>query len=300
MATAGNRKIVIRRVEVVVNPLSGGAGPDAQAEAERMLAEAGVQGRVRTPGDKGVEACLREAIDAGPDLLAIVAGDGTARTGAEMAGPDGPLVAPLAGGTMNMLPHAIYGPDRDWKAALADILVDGLEKPVAGGEIEGRRFYVAAILGAPALWAQAREAAREGDLRLAILRAQRALRRAFTGRLRYSLDGGARRKTEALVLMTPLISKVMDEGEPRLEAAALDPAGALEVLRLGVHFAQGDWRSDPAVDAGRCRFGRAWAGTRVPAVLNGEPARLDPVAEFRFLPTAFRALTPCPPEAHVV
>lgn len=291
---------MVRRVEVVVNPLSGGAGPDAAAEAERILAEAGVDGRVRTPGEEGVDGCLRAAIDAGPDLLAIVAGDGTARTGAEMAGPDGPLVAPLAGGTMNMLPHALYGGERDWKQSLADILVDGLEKPVAGGEVEGRRFYVAAILGSPALWAQAREAAREGDLRRALLRARRAVQRAFSGRLRYTLDGGERRKTEALVLMTPLISKVMDEDEPRLEAAALDPTGALEVLRLGVHFAQGDWRSDPAVDAGRCRRGRAWAGTHIPAVLDGEPARLDPVAEFRFLPTAFRALAPCPPEAHAV
>ncbi len=299
--TADRRKTVrVRRVEVVVNPLSGSAGPDAPATAERILAEAGVAGRVRVPGERGLEACLRDALDAGPDLLAIVAGDGTARTGAELAGPDGPLVAPLAGGTMNMLPHALYGSDRDWQAALADILADGLEKPVAGGEVEGRRFYVAAILGSPALWAQAREAAREGDAKRALLRARRALQRAFTGRLRYSLDGSARRKTEALVLMTPLISKVMDEEEPRLEAAALDPSGALEVLRLGVHFAQGDWRADPAVAAGRCRTGRAWAGSRIPAVLDGEPARLDPTADFRFLPTAFRALVPCPPEEHVI
>jgi hypothetical protein len=37
-------------------------------------------------------------------------------------------------------------------------------------------------------------------------RARRALRDAFSGRLRFSLDGGARRKTGALVLMTPLVS----------------------------------------------------------------------------------------------
>lgn len=296
MTSASLRKASIRRVQVVVNPLSGSAGPDAVTEAERILAEAGIEGQVTTPGDDGVEACLRAAIDAGPDLLAIVAGDGTARTGAEMAGPEGPLVAPLAGGTMNMLPHAIYGAQRDWRTALTDILTDGVEKPIAGGEVEGRRFYVAAILGSPALWAQAREAAREGDLWRAVLRARRALHRAFSGRLRFSLDGGERRKTEALVLMTPLISRVMDEQEPCLEAAALDPASALEVLRLGVHFAQGDWRADPAVNVGRSRQGRAWASTRIPAVLDGEPARLDPVADFRFLPTAFRALAPRPSE----
>jgi diacylglycerol kinase family enzyme len=211
-----------------------------------------------------------------------------------MAGPDGPLVAPLPGGTMNMLPGALYGA-RDWRTALADILADGVVKPVAGGEIEGRRFYVAAILGSPALWARARESARKGRLMFAIARAQRALRSAFSGRLRFSLDGGERRKTGALLLMTPLVSSALNETDGCLEAAALDPSNALEVFRLGFYAAQGNWRADPAVDAGRCRRGRAWAAGRIPAVLDGEPTRLRVVADFRFLPVAFRALVPAPP-----
>src|SRR5215217_6917097 len=131
--TTGLKRPKIERVAVVVNPLSGSAGPDAAAEAERILAEHGIQGTVRAPDEQGLEACLRE----------------------EMAGPNGPLVAPLPGGTMNMLPKALYG-ELDWKAALAAILTDGVEKKVSGGEVEGRNFYVAAILGSPALWAQAR------------------------------------------------------------------------------------------------------------------------------------------------
>lgn len=291
----GPKRPTIRRVAVVVNPLSGSAGPDAAAEAERILAEHGVEGTVRAPDEQGLEACLREALDDKPDLLAIVAGDGTARAGAEMAGPKGPLVAPLPGGTMNMLPRALYG-DRDWKTALGDILTDGTVREVSGGEVEGRVFYVAAILGSPALWAQAREAAREGDLWRAIQRARRALRQAFSGRLRFSLDGKTRVKTEALVLMCPLISKAIDEEADYLEAAALDPANALEVFRLGLYAARGDWRADPAVQAGPCKKGRAWAGTYIPAVLDGEPARLSPVADFKFRPVAFRALVPRPIE----
>ncbi len=289
------RKLRLRRVAVVVNPLSGSAGPDAAAEAERILKECGIEGTVRAPDEQGLEACLREALAEKPDLLAIVAGDGTARAGAEMAGPKGPLVAPLPGGTMNMLPRALYG-DRDWKTALAEILADGVEKPVSGGQVDGHNFYVAAILGSPALWAQAREAAREGDIWRALKRARRALGRAFSGRLRFSLDGKARVKTEALVLMCPLISKALESDEGYLEAAALDPANALEVFRLGLYAARGDWRSDPAVDAGRCRSGRAWAGSYIPAVLDGEPTRLKSSAEFKFRPVAFRALVPAPAE----
>src|SRR5581483_6247865 len=111
-----------------------------------------------------------EAARRRPDLLVVIAGDGTARTAAALCGPDGPLLAPLAGGTMNVLPHALYG-TLDWPTALRRLATDGRVREVAGGEIAGQPFYVAAVLGAPALWAEAREAARLGNTRLAIGRA---------------------------------------------------------------------------------------------------------------------------------
>lgn len=288
---SGTRKLALKRVAVVVNPAAGSAGPGAAAEAERILAECGVKGVVTTPGDDGLEVCLRAALDTKPDLLAIVAGDGTARCGAAMAGPKGPLVAPLPGGTMNMLPNAIYG-GRDWKTAFAEILTDGVEKTVSGGEIEGQAFYVAAILGSPALWAEAREAAREGDLKRAWQRIGRAWRRAFSGRLRFSLGGKPRAKAEALALMCPMVSKALDDDEGYLEAAAIDPANALDIFRLGFHAALGDWRSDEKVAVAHIRSGRAWASGGIPAVLDGEPTELGPVVNFRFRPVAFRALVP--------
>lgn len=294
MKTNGG-KLVLKRVAVVVNPASGSAGPDAELEAARILGEQGVTGVVTVPGDDGVEACLGAALATNPDLLVIVAGDGTARTGAEMAGPKGPLVAPLPGGTMNMLPNALYG-GRDWKTALADCLADGVIKPVSGGEVDGQAFYVAAILGSPALWAEAREAARDGDLARALERARRAMRRAFSGRLRYSLGAGPPNKAEALALMCPMVSKALDDRDGYLEAAAIDPASALEIFRLGFRAALGDWRGDQAVDVTSIRAGRAWANRAIPAVLDGEPTQLRSVVDFCFKPLAFRALVPRPVE----
>src|SRR5690606_7752323 len=150
--------------------------------------------------------CLREAIARKPDLLVVIAGDGTARAAAELCAQGGPMLAPLPGGTMNMLPYAIYG-RRPWQDALADILQAGEERPLGGGQASGRIFLVAAILGAPALWAPAREAAREGKLGLALDRARRAWSRAFSSRLRVQLDSGPRRKAEAATFLCPLISK---------------------------------------------------------------------------------------------
>jgi diacylglycerol kinase family enzyme len=281
------------RVEVIANIASGSVGKDAPAQAEAILAEHGIEGLVHAPGEGELNACLRAAIDRRPDALLVVAGDGTARAAAEMAGPDGPLVAPLPGGTMNMLPHALYGAI-PWPEAMAHCLKDGggQERMISGGEINGRVFFVAAILGSPALWADAREAARAGRADLALMRAQRALRRAFSGRLRYVLDGRPKGKTEALSLMCPLVSAQLHEDEQALEAAALDPTNALDIFRLGVNTVTGNWRNDPSVIVGRCRIGKVWAGGRIPAILDGEPVRLDDNVRIRFRPKAFRALVP--------
>jgi len=276
-------------VEVVANVASGGVGATAPADAEAIFAEFGVAARVRAPAASEIEAELRAAVAAEPDLLVILAGDGTARAAAEIAGPDGPMIAPLPGGTMNMLPHAVYGV-RPWREALRLALEGGVERPLGGGHVEGHRFLVAAILGPPALWAPAREAARHRKARLALVRAQRALRRAFTGRLRYSLDGGEREKAEALVLMCPIASKVMRDEAPALEAAALNVRGAGEAVRLGINAIVRDWRQDPAVEDRPCRVARVWSAQAIPALLDGEMVQLSPLTEVAFEPNICRVL----------
>ena len=284
------------RVEFVVNPRAGHAGPDAVAYLEKAAIDFGLTYRIRAPGPEDLWTQLREAVDSGPDLLVTVAGDGTAGAAATLCGAKGPLLAPLAGGTMNMLPHALYGP-ADWKIALVDLFKSGVETSVSGGEVDGRRFYVAAILGEPALWAEAREAARKGKLQLAWRKGRFAFRRAFSHRMRFSLDKGAAMKTLALTLMCPLVSKAMDGDECALEAAALDPQDVTDVLRLGARTMlsqlAGDWRHDRTVEVMRCTKGRAWtAGSHLHAILDGEPTRLHKHADIRFVPVAFRALAP--------
>lgn len=284
----------MKRIDVVANTASGSVGPDAPEIAQRLLAEYGVKGVVHAPAPGELVDCLRTVIDGAPDAVLVLAGDGTARAAAEMAGRDGPLIAPLPGGTMNMLPHALYG-ERPWQEVMRDCLGEGEARMISGGELGGRPFFVAAILGSPALWATAREAARDGRLDLAFARARRALRRAFSRRLRYVLDGRPRGKAEALTFLCPLVSSALDAEEQALEAAALDPKGAVEVFRLGMNAALGHWREDPSVSVGRCRTGRAWAHGRIPAILDGEPVRLGPETTIRFRPEAFRALVPAKP-----
>ena len=276
---------------MVANVASGSVGPDAPEQLADVLAEYGIGANIRTPGAKGIADCLKGAVDAEPNLLIILAGDGTARAAAELCGPEGPTIVPLPGGTMNMLPHAVYGV-RPWQDALRLALEQGEERVLGGGQVEGHRFLCGAILGSPALWAPAREAVREGHAKLAWLRARRAIDRAFTGRLRYALDGGPRDKAEAMILMCPVASKAMSEDEPALEAAAVHVKNAGEILRLGLHAVVSDWRSDQAVDTQPCETARIWSAQSIPAVLDGEMVKLKSVTEIRYVPAVCRVLAP--------
>jgi diacylglycerol kinase family enzyme len=286
------------RICVVANCASGSVGPGAVEEVRAILESFGLAADIAAPEPAHLVEALKTAIARKPHLLIVLAGDGTARAAASLCGPDGPLIAPLPGGTMNMLPHALYG-QRNWQTALKAILEDGVEQPVAGGSVGGQDFCVAAILGSPALWGLAREAVRRRKLKLFLVRARRALRRAFTTKLRYSLDGAAPKRAEALVLMCPLVSKAMTE-QTSLEAAAVNPHQPAEVVRLGARALAGElfgdmvggWRDDATVNAGPARRARIWASEPIPAILDGEPVKFAREVEVLFRPVAFRALVP--------
>lgn len=163
---------------------------------------------------------------------------------------------------------------------------------MCGAEVEGRSFYVAAIVGAPALWAPAREAMRTLQLQHAWTRARHAIESAFSRKVRFALDHDSAGAAEALVVLCPLASKVCDD-ESAFEAAALDPKSAAEAFKLGVNFLAGEWRRDQSVkNILRCRFVRVWSKRPIPCILDGEMWMLPSDATFTFVPNSFRALVP--------
>ena len=285
----------IRHAVMLVNPLSGSVGPRAAGEAEALLGQYDLKAEFVSFEGGNFDQIIADAFAAKPDVIFVLAGDGTARSVASKAKPDGPMIAPLPGGTMNMLPKALYG-TADWKLALKRALEEGEPQAVSGGEVQGEYFYCAAILGSPALWAPAREAMRTGKIKLAWQYGRRALKRAFSGRLRFTLDGGERRRTEALVLISPMISKAMED-PIGLEAAAMDPSDTTQAFRLAATALFSDWRQDPAVSTRPAKRIEVRARSKIPAVIDGEPLLLKPEAVIRFVPKAFKALAPKPPSA---
>jgi diacylglycerol kinase family enzyme len=286
-----------RIITAVINRAAGRAGPKAAHEMAAVFEQAGVKAAIHAPELQDLTATLKQAVAEKPDVLVLLAGDGTARFVAELCGPKGPLLAPLPGGTMNMLPKALYG-EVEWRHALRDTLAHGVERKVGGGEIGGHTFYCAAMIGATARFAPAREAVRGRELIDALRKARDAYARAFGGRVRFELNGGVHHKAQSLTLLTPMISKAMDNDSRSMEVAAIDPANAAEAVRLSARVVLsalvGDWRTDPAVHLGRARQGRVWANRSIPALLDGESVRLGRHAEFKFHPHAFRALAPAP------
>jgi diacylglycerol kinase family enzyme len=84
----------LRRVEAVINPASGGVHGDATAELEAILARFDVMANVVEAQPADLEATLKAAIARKPDLLIVLAGDGTIRAAGELVGPDGPCWRP--------------------------------------------------------------------------------------------------------------------------------------------------------------------------------------------------------------
>jgi len=284
------RGVSLQRVHAVVNPASGGVEAGAVDELASLFDEFGLEHKVSELAPGHAVEVVRAAIDTDPDLMVVLGGDGTARLVAEMCGPGGPLVAPLSGGTMNKLGHALYGP-RPWREALSDALERGEARWMPGGEVDGRAFYCRAVLGPAALLAKAREAIRAHDLARAWRRTVLASRKARLTRLGYDFDGKTGRGL-AIGLICPTVSRALDEDEGALEAAVLDPPDAGAGVRLALTNLFGEWREDPDVTVAPCVSGRAWARDPIPAMLDGEFFRLGRQVMARFRPRAFRALAP--------
>jgi diacylglycerol kinase family enzyme len=282
------------RVIAVLNMGSGGNHDEAPARMRQIFDDGGLtKAEVVAVTADGLNRALDDAVRGG-DAIVVLGGDGTIRCAAARCGEAGkPLIA-LPGGTMNMLPRALLG-DRGWEQALVDTLADPVVHKVSGGRAEGELFFCAAILGAPTLWADARESLRHADLAGAAKRTATAIRGGRSGLLAYQFGDAAEGEAEAVAVICPLVSRALAEDEPGLEVAAIDPQTAASLFRLAFHAVFDDWRIDPSVHLAKVRTARVTGHGRVPVILDGEKARLKRTVQVSFVPHAFSAVVPADP-----
>jgi hypothetical protein len=134
-----------------------------------------------------------------PEVLVVLGGDGTIRTAVEACAGTGTYFLPLPGGTLNVLPRALYG-DSPWQEALKETLANPLTKELSGGRVRRNVFFVAAVVGAPGLWMEAREAICEGDILNALAKAGVAFEAMFGTTIQYFISPRVSGKAEVVAV----------------------------------------------------------------------------------------------------
>jgi diacylglycerol kinase family enzyme len=280
------------KVGAIINTSSGGCDSESEQKMFSILTRAGiVEPKVWCGEAEEMERSFAEAAGQKLEVLIVLGGDGTIRTAAETCAEKGSYLIPLPGGTMNMLPRALYG-NVSWEEALRKTLTAPSTKVLSGGRVANKRFFIAAIVGAPALWTQPRESLREGNITDAIKKGSVAFRRMFETRVQYLISGGAKGGTEAVALICPLISGEMSDSEQALEAAIIDVESAAEVIGLATAAAFGKWRDDRNILRTKTKRVNVQSSKEIPAALDGEKVNLGRSAEIDFVSRALTVLVP--------
>jgi diacylglycerol kinase family enzyme len=280
------------KVGVIINTSSGSCDLESEQKMLGVLTEAGlVEPKVWCGEAKKMERFFAAAAGQKLEVLIVLGGDGTIRTAAEACAEKGSDLIPLPGGTMNMLPRALYG-NVSWEEALKKTLTAPSTKVLSGGRVENKRFFIAAIVGAPALWTQPRESMREGKIADAIKKGSVAFRRMFEAKVQYLISGGAKGEAEAVALICPLISEEMSDSEQALEAAIIDVESAAEVIGLVTTAAFGKWRDDRNILLTKTKRVNVQSTKEIPATLDGEKVNLGRSAEIDFVSKALTVLVP--------
>jgi diacylglycerol kinase family enzyme len=280
------------KVGVIINTSSGSCDSESEQKMLSILTGAGVvEPRVWCGEATEMERFFGETAGQKLEVLIVLGGDGTIRTAAEACAERGPYLIPLPGGTMNMLPRALYG-NVSWEEALKKTLTAPSTKVLSGGRVANKRFFIAAIVGAPALWTQPRESMREGNIADAIKKGSVAFRRMFETKVQYLISGGAKGETEGVALICPLISIEMSDSEQALEAAIIDVESAAEVIGLATSAAFGKWREDRNILLTKTKRVNVQSTKEIPATLDGEKVNLGRSAEIDFVSRALTVLVP--------
>jgi diacylglycerol kinase family enzyme len=225
------------------------------------------------------------------EVLIVLGGDGTIRTAAEACSRRGTYLLPLPGGTMNMLPRALYG-DVSWENALKNTLADPVTKVLSGGRVEDNQFFVAAIIGAPALWVEARESLREGDIVDAIKTGTVAFHEMFDTKIQYFISSETNGEAEVIAVICPLISEQMAESEQALEAAFINVENAVQLIGLATAAAIGKWRDTQKISLSKTKRVTVQSSKDIPILLDGERMRVGKKAEISFVPKAVNVIVP--------
>jgi diacylglycerol kinase family enzyme len=280
------------KVAAIINTSSGGCDSQSEAEMLDILARAGVTNCKTWCGESDqIEQVFVEAATHKPEVLVVLGGDGTIRTAAEAATKTGTYLIPLPGGTLNVLPRALYG-HLPWQQTLTETLANPLTKELSGGRVGDKIFFVAAVVGAPGLWMETREAIREGDILNAVGKAGIAFEAMFDTTIQYFISPAVNGEAEVVAVICPHVSEQLSDSEQTLEAAAIDVENASELIGLATAAAFGKWRDHESVTLTKTHRVTVQSNKDIPLFLDGERVKVGNEAEINFAPHAVKVIVP--------
>ena len=281
-----------KKVAAIINTSSGGCDSASEAEMLHILERAGVTNcKTWCGASDQIERGFVEAATHKPEVLVVLGGDGTIRTAAEACTKTGTYLIPLPGGTLNVLPRALYG-DSSWQEALHETLANPSTKELSGGRVGDKIFFVAAVVGAPGLWMEAREAIREGEILNAVRKAGVAVEAMFDTNIQYFISQEVSGEAEVVAVICPLVSEQLSDSEQTLEAAAIDVENATELLGLATAAAFGKWRDHESVTLTKTHQVTVQSKKDIPLFLDGERVKVGNEAQISFAPHAVNVIVP--------
>lgn len=258
------------------NPKSGGGKAARYRLAEEARAR-GIEAVELAPGSD-LTQLVRQALEAGADALAMAGGDGSQATVAAIAAERGLPYACIPSGTRNHFALDL-GVDRDDVVGALEALVNGVERVVDLGEVNGRVFVNNVSLG---LYGHAvqRGSYREAKVRTLFDTVPEVIGPGVKPQLRWrGPEGAAHERSIAIVVSNNAyrLEPGMGAGSrPRLDegllaVTVLGPPGDVPALRT--------WKTSSFdVDA----------PGPVPAGVDGEALLFDAPLRFRTHPAALR------------
>lgn len=190
---------------------------------------------------------IKTALEGGADLIITFGGDGTSLAAFSLATPKKIPVIPLPGGTMNMLPLALYG-SNIWQDVLTVALEQKKPRWVPSGEINGQTFLVAAMVGAVVRLGVMREMIREGDLVEATVNAAQTLKNVIPedGFLYETEQSTTRHRADMVQITCPGMS-AFAKSDNAFEVAGVTLESYAELTSLGFTALLQSWREDDSV-----------------------------------------------------
>lgn len=294
------------RVALVVNEAAGTA---AQTDGERLIArveEALPETKVDVLSASGddLEAALDDAFAHTPDAVIVFGGDGTARAAARRALAAQTPIAPLPGGTMNVLAKLVFG-HADLGQAIDDLRQCKLTQ-LDAGVVGGEPFFLSAAFGFAGPLARWRESLRPprrfGTVMSATGACMRGLGPSLRGGVKWRRAGAKWRHAHTLAVALGSIDRVLTPEEEqlhtgeRLQAAALRLKSVWDIAKLGGDAVRlRDWRKlNQLTLVSARRIELDLRSKRALAVLDGEPIRLSHASEIEVMEGALPVLATRP------